>query len=236
VASVSFQANTVKGFRFWDEAGLIANKYVDRFRAINYGNIPQTLVCAAPSDPGDYMMELRVSPYNIWIAYRAMVSWVTVRQETSRDVAWIARAIDVTQFSRLGLRVSLLWHGQDREHVVNTLLSQALNVHEQDWAQVGRATGGELVVHLEHDKLAVRLWMSPVVNVRREQHVTIPGSEPPPHMEEEILPDFAISVDADLADTRITESVDVMPHLNRSVKYLQESLIPFISRMLEQEH
>jgi len=231
---VFFQADTVKGYRFWDETGLIANKYADRFQIINYGNVQGTLTCAAPRDHGDHLTELRISPYNIWLAYGPRVSWVTVRQETAKEVDWIARAIGVTQFSRLGLRTSLLWPGDDQDQITDLLITRILHTEEKHWSTLGNVTGGNFILFFTSSRLAGRLEISPVMNVRREERVTLPGQDvtlPPAGVEP--LPDFALNVDIDLADTRPGDSVDVKPHLNRSVEYIESVLTPFITRLLE---
>lgn len=236
-SAVTFQADTVKGYRSWDEAGLIANKYSDRFQTVDNVSVRNTLRCADPRDPTDFMTELHVSPSNIWLAYRARVPWVTVRQETAPVVEWIARAISVSQFSRLGLRVTLLWEGNDRDHVLDMLLSSVLQVRQNKWTELGDAQGAELVVFLTRENLGVRVGISPVVNVRREERVTVPGIKPIlPIQGEAPLPDYALSVDVDLADTRITDSVDVKPHINRSVEYIQTDFLPHIARMLAKEN
>ncbi|HZU11773.1 MAG TPA: hypothetical protein VFB58_02960 [Chloroflexota bacterium] len=232
VLSVFFQANTVKGYRFWDEAGLLANKYVERFRRIDYGSIPHTLTCAVPADPADWLTELRVSPHSIWLSYRAHVPWVTVRQETSGQVDWIARAIGVTQFSRLGLRINLLWEQEGQEQAVEAVLSRILHIQERGWSQLGTATGGSIVETFTADHLEGRIEISSVMNVQREERLLVGGEPAQATPELDDLPSFGVNVDVDLARHGSIESLDVKPHLNRSVKYIENVLTPFMTRLL----
>jgi hypothetical protein len=95
-------------------------------------------------------------------------------------------------------------------------------------------TGGDLVLYLTHGRLTARVEISPVMNVLQEQRLTVPGersAQPPSDIE--ALPDFALSVDVDLADTHVTDSLDVKPHLNRCVQYLQETLVPWVTELLQ---
>jgi len=223
-SGIFFQVDTVKGYRFWDVAGVLANTYVDRFQVVNYAQ--NTLFCSAPRDPEDAILELRASIANIWLSFRPTVSWVAVRQEAGRTIDYIARAISVTQFSRIGLRVAYLWGGESLEQIIDVEKSRVLRAHEHGWDALGNVGGGEYVVNVTTNRLAARVAFAPV---QKQGGIGVISATEPN------LPDHAILLDVDLVANRPGDAIDVNPHLNLAIKFLDDQLIPFVARLLIDE-
>jgi len=230
VSTVFVQANTVQGFRFWDETGVLANRFAERFRSVTYAD---ALRCVQPLDPLDPLLELRITTHSIWLAFRPGVSWTTVRQEASSLVEWIARGIHVTQLSRIGLRVTVLWGGNESEQVNQAYRDHIIQAQSVGWTELGEFGGGELVIQLQFDHITARVSVSTVKNVETKIHTRVPGIEIPEPSPDVERPDYAIQLDVDFADERLLHSIDIKPHLNRSIELLQERLIPFIDRITE---
>jgi len=234
VSAVFFQADTIRGYRFWDETGVLANEYSTRFQSVNYGP-PGVLYCSNPKDPGDMLLELRVSPSNIWLSYRAGISLARVQQESGRLVDWIARAIYVTQFSRLGLRVHMLWGSASLDQVIGKLRSRVLQTQHQGWDDLGNVTGGALTADVTRDRLTARFSLAPVQNVETQIQTKVPGIEPPPVIPEIQLPDYSIMLDVDVVDNHTTDSIDVKPYLGQAIAFIDNRLVPFVARRFAEE-
>lgn len=237
LSAAYFQADTIKGYRFWDQTGVVANHYVDRFQTIEYV-APGTLVCARPRDPGDDLGEVRVNPHAIWLSFREQSALDDIAREASRQVDWIARACDVSDFSRLGLRVLLLWPANDAQEVVDLLTSTFMQVQRQGWQEFGDIVGGEFALFLSSDRLAIRVSFSPVQNVTTSWSARAPGSNGQTPREtviplERRLPDFALQMDVDLADNNPADPLDPLRHLERSIGLLEKKLIPQVAAILE---
>jgi len=231
-SAIFFQADTVKGFKFWDETGLLANSYVGRFQSIDFRPDfrPPSLIALSPTDPADPILELRINVQNIWLSIRPTLSWPTVRQEIVRMVDYISRAISVTQFSRLGLRINLLWSGESLEQVINIQRSRILRV--QDWGAVGEVTGGEFVVNLKSDRLTARVAINAVQNVQTLFATRMPGQILEPPVPDTSRPDYALMLDIDLVDSSPSDSINVNPHLNRAIHLLDDKVVPYISNLI----
>ena len=236
LSAAYFQADTIKGYRFWDQTGVVANHYVDRFQTIEY-IAPGTLVCARPRDPGDDLGEVRVNPHAIWLSFRERSALDHIAREASGQVDWIARACDVTDFSRLGLRVLLLWPANGSEEVVDLLASTFMQVQRQGWQEFGDIVGGEFALFLTSDRLAIRVSFSPIQNVTTSWSARAPGSNVQAPSESVIpperrLPDFALQMDVDLADNNPADPLDPRHHLERSIRMLETKLIPHVATIL----
>lgn len=234
LAAAFFQANTIKGYRFWDEAGTIANKYTDRFTSVEYGPA-STLICGAPRDADEALRELQVSPTVIWLSFQERVPDRTVQQVTSSEVDWIARAAGISDFSRLGLRVTLLWPGNDLDYVNNLVSSRFLHTNDDRWYALGRVDGGSWTAVLSVDPLTVRVAIRAVQNMTTSWSAYMPSagaSTPPPLPPHRRLPDYAVALDVDLADSHHATLLDIKSHLSRSFQFLQEKLVPFVSAIL----
>lgn len=234
VSAVFFQADTIRGYRFWDEAGVLANEYSKRFQSVNYGS-PGVLYCSNPKDPGDILLELRVGPSNIWLSYRAGVLLGRVQQESARLVDWIARAIYVTQFSRLGLRVHMLWGNASLDQVMGQLRSRVLQTQNQGWDSLGNVTGGALTVDVTRDRLTARFSLAPVQSVQTQIQTKVPGIEQPPVIPEVRLPDYSIMLDVDVVDNHTTDSIDIKPYLSQAIAFIDSRLVPSVAHRFAEE-
>lgn len=230
ITDVFFQADTVKGYRFWDETGVLANEFSDRFHVVNFAS-PQGLTCSLPKSTTDHLLALRVNTANIWLSHRPDAGWTTIRQETPRLIEKIARAIYVTRFSRLGLRVTLLFGGKSLDDVHDIQRTRILKVHDGGWNALGTVSSGEIVINVDSHHLGARIAVDTVQIQTTEYMTRAAGSEPATRPDRPDYPDFALRLDVDLVDKSPWESLDVKPHINHSVDYLNEQIIPFISNM-----
>jgi len=233
MSAMFFQADFVKGYRFWDETGLLANSFVGRFQAIDYRGDPRppSLVALNPSDPADVLLEVRINPLNAWFSLRPNISWTIVRVEIERAIDYIARTIAVTQFSRLGLRINLLWGRDSIEEVVEIQRSRIMRV--QDWGTVGEVIGGELVVNIKDDRLTARIAVSAVQNVQTLFATRMPGQTIQPPAPDVEQPGYAVLLDVDIVDNALSDSINVNPFLNRSIQMLEEKIEPYMFNLIE---
>ena len=235
VTGVFFQADTVKGYRFWDETGVLANHFADRFHSVSFST-PEGLVCTLPKHPDDHIQALRINTANIALAFRPDTdwdrhgaAWVAVRQETPKLVDWIARATYVTRFSRLGLRVILLYGGEALDVVHAVQRSAILKLQNTDWSSLGTITTGDLVLSIEAHHLMARIALDTVQVQGTARLVSTPGT-PQAMPDLPNIPDVAVRLDADLVDKSPGESIDVKPHLNHAITYLYERVVPFVTQ------
>lgn len=229
---VFIQADTILGYQFWDHAGVVANRLAQRFQSVGFDQSRSGLTCFAPSDLQDKLLEVRVSPQQIWLGYREGVDHTTVRQESAELIDWIARAINVSRFSRLGLRLSIYWGGESEDEVVAIVRDRVVRSQEAGWSEVGAVGSGELVIHLTSELLGVRAALSAARNVLTEITTRFPGIDAVEAPKPQILPEYSVVLDADLYDNRTTDSIDVKPHIGRSLEFFDRKLLPFVSKLV----
>jgi hypothetical protein len=103
LAKVFCQVDTVRGFRYLDDAGKIMNRYADAFPDFNVGITGLTM-----KNPGGVIEELRVSATQIWIAFDHPPDSDDLRRDAVAHLLSIADLIGVSHAKRFGLRTHRL--------------------------------------------------------------------------------------------------------------------------------
>lgn len=97
------QANTIKGWRYLDDAGRIMNLYADQFPDLSVG-----LRGLVMKNPTAVVEEARVSGNDIWIGFARPATTQLVQDHAWRYVTTVSDIIDVTSYSRVGVRFQYL--------------------------------------------------------------------------------------------------------------------------------
>lgn len=228
-----FQVNLWKGFRYLDTAGAIMNWLDDRYESLQVGT--PALVVQKPRDPGDFLQELRIGSDQVWLHYGTRTPWVTLRKEIPGLVDRIATTLEVQGYKRRGLRTALVLPIDDLERTTARLTS-AYDGHVAPWDALGTVTTPNLLCVVRTDAAHARVSVQ--ASRRADGGVaTSPiddASHPFPQGPGRDLPDQALVVDVDFYDDRETREYDVGPHINRAVRFLEDRLPSFLSRLTEE--
>ena len=219
---IFFQANTVKGYEAWDKTGVVANELSTRFAKISYG--PLGLVCESPVDPKDYLLQVRVNVQHILLSFLPRARFDTIQRESVNRVEWIAKATNVTEFSRLGLRTQLIWGRESEEQASHEIRDRFLSVQMHGWSALGVVQSGELALNVEIEDLIARVALQPAK--RNPDEKTASNLE-------ESAPEFGIMLDVDIAKNGNTYYTDLQSYFRRCERVLYEHIIPHIERQFE---
>jgi len=103
-----FQANTIKGHRYLDDAGKIMNRWDSEFPNKDVG-----LSGLLMRNPDAMLRELRVDNRTIWIHF-SLADRLRQIIDLSIDITTeICDILEVNQFSRLGLRIQFIYDVSD---------------------------------------------------------------------------------------------------------------------------
>ena len=103
-----FQANTIKGYRYLDEAGKIMNRWDSEFASKDVG--VQGLLM---QNPDAMMRQLRVDNRTIWIHFGMADRLRQIIELSVNTTTEICGILDIKQFSRLGLRIQFIYDVSD---------------------------------------------------------------------------------------------------------------------------
>lgn len=99
--TVFVQANSVQGYRYFDLTGVVLNRIASRYE--NTTIEPVSCLLRGPKDPKDpYAIHFSVD--RIWLQYAPVESLTYVVDTAPEWIRAIAQDLEVTKFSRLGLR------------------------------------------------------------------------------------------------------------------------------------
>ena len=96
------QANTIKGYRYLDLSGVVLNRVAEHYE--NFTVEPAGCALRNPKNEND-PFAIRFGPDRIWLQYISLDSLQLVVDTAPEWINGIATDIEVTQFSRLALRV-----------------------------------------------------------------------------------------------------------------------------------
>lgn len=98
---VFVQANTIKGYRYLDLSGVVLNRISNLYE--EFGIDPGGCLLQYPKDAKN-PYAIRFSPDRIWLHYVPIESLAYVVDTAPEWISSIAKDIEVSRFSRLGLR------------------------------------------------------------------------------------------------------------------------------------
>lgn len=98
---VFVQANLIKGYRYLDLSGIVLNRISNLYK--EFGIDPGGCLLQHPKDAKD-PYAIRFSPDRIWLRYVPIESLAYVIDTAPEWINSIAKDIEVSKFSRLGLR------------------------------------------------------------------------------------------------------------------------------------
>ena len=230
-AAFFFQANTVKGFEAWDKAGFIANAHRERFQNVIYG--PLGLILSKPTDAQDHLLEMRVDPQIIHLTFSAETAWDDVIREAARRTEWITRAISVTTFSRLGLRLYLVWPASTKIAAGHLARACIYGESESRWSGLGVIGNSELTIEAEADTLKLKLSLKAVERAQADPQ------DPDAVSADWIFrntrfPEYGVMMDADVYSIRTRSSVDVQSFLRSCRDYITDRIIPLGQQIREE--
>ena len=104
LADSFFQANTIKGHRYLDDAGKIMNRWDSEFPNKDVG-----LTGLLMRNPDAMLRELRVDSRTIWIHFSFADRLRQITELSINVTTEICDMLEVKQFSRLGLRIQFIY-------------------------------------------------------------------------------------------------------------------------------
>ena len=208
VANAYFQANLIKGWRYLDDAGKIANRWLDQFTETTVG-IDGLIM----RNPDATLRELQVSVDRIWLAFSAPDTIRLVCDQSAKICTEISDIIDVTSYKRLGTRLEYLHPMPDAESCQRLVSGNLVPISFQNSL---KATGldldsAEVNMNLYDSKLKVRLSIRPAKRARKP-------SKP------DKLPDIGVMFDIDLYQEEQTDKAKILTFVRAVEVWLNENV------------
>jgi hypothetical protein len=121
--SVFIQANTLSGYRYLDLSGVVLNRIAELYNEFSVD--PSGCLLKKPKNPKN-PYSIRFSPDRMWLCYAPVESLTYVLDTASEWIESIAKDIEVSRFSRFGLR-SLYFTPRENMCKSAALLSKKLS-------------------------------------------------------------------------------------------------------------
>lgn len=228
-----FQADLVNGYGFLDTRGALVRQFREEFQ--NFAETKErngmpSLLFHDPVDPEHPIVEFKVGLSMIWVHLRAEASNTAIRQECARVVEAACVVTGATQFSRQGVRTYHVFGTPTAEEAVR-LIRAATAPSVSPWAEIGDVTSVALNVQLSADRIKANVHMDAVQTVRT-RIITHQGASPPAEATPDNIPTIGVLLDADVFDDRRSDTRDPKPHLNRALRYIDEQILPLVTRLL----
>jgi len=213
LADIFFQANTVKGHRYLDDAGKIMNRWDSEFPSKVVG-----LAGLLMSNPDATLQVLRVDNRQIWLHFH-LPELKTAIEQVRSITHEICEIIGVDRFDRLGLRAQYIVGVED---VVQAVADIASTIFTPTWwdkmTQAGRPSSFELVLPISAGEQAVNLRISVV---RKAAGTKAPDD----------LPDMGVLLDTDIFSLHPTY-LDDLGRLMKKAQNWMETELPSIEENL----
>lgn len=207
LSEVFFQANTIKGNRYLDDAGKIMNRWDSEFPKKDVGI--QGLLMSNPDSP---FRDLRVDTQQVWVHFCWPVKIKEAIELAGNTVVEIAGLLDVTKFSRLGLRVQYIYECSDMAKAVSKLASGTLN---SKWWEEVTANSEKLSLLIQ---IPVGSTEMPVtLHISAVQRIPTGKSGPK-------LPDFALMIDADIHRPIVSHADDLKSFMKKAEQWIEQDL------------
>lgn len=200
-----FQANTVKGARYIDDAGKIINDYVDAYDDIAVA--VEGLRIAKPKED-DMPDEIAVDINRIWIACYGEGSIKKVKESAGEITKSVSRHIGVDSYRRLGFRVQYFKSTANVKEYVQQLYSRIVATELQTIVPAERVLEMISRIRFSDNSFSISLRIQPIANVK------------PPEKKSDYISDGVI-IDVDVAENRDSSTRSLNPeHL---AVFLKES-------------
>ena len=112
------QGNFYKGYRYLDLAGVVLNRVGEEFRDRVVGADGTTLLTRLDSQPP---RAVRFSTESVWLHFLPIDSLATIRTTASQWIQSIAKDLEVTEFTRVGVRAQFFLPREDIVSAANVL-------------------------------------------------------------------------------------------------------------------
>lgn len=203
------QVNTIRGYRYLDDAGSIMVHYDAQFPDMKVG-----LEGLQMTNPDATIRQIHVSTQRIWIHYNEPDTLTYITDQSRGIVETISEMLAVDKFSRVALRLQELYPADDnpsfaavvRHKVFSDTLNDAVVTSPND-----RDSAFEFMVRLSADNLTVALRVAPVRRDREDG-------------ERSHLPHRGILIDSDIFREGELSLLEYRRFLRDAVSWAKESL------------
>ena len=214
LADSFFQANTIKGHRYLDDAGKIMNRWDSEFptKDVGLGGLLMT-------NPNAMLRELRVDNRTIWIHLYFPETISQIIDLSVNITEEICEIIDVKQFSRLGLRLNFIHDLGDSGNMLDSVGSNIFSSQCLELAKTFGTSGGfDFALALTTKDILITLHVA-AIKKRREAKL------------DKDLPESGVLVDADIFREG-TSYLDDMKRFSRLAKDWVDSELPKMEKIL----
>ncbi len=205
-----FQANTIKGYQYLDDAGKIMNQWDSEFPNKNVG-----LDGLLMRNPDAFMRELRVNDQTIWMHFSLADRLRQITELSINTTIKICGILEIKQFSRLGLRIQFIYAMSDVTGESGQLINRIFVPALQDIIEGGQPQGGfQFAVNAGTQQNPVTLRIATIEKK--------PEAKSPPG-----FPEHGLLIDADIFQTQ-TSHLDDLKRFMQSVQNWVDDELPKI--------
>ncbi len=210
-----FQLDTVRGYRYIDDAGRIINKYEVEF--------PEAIVAGLQglrmANSGATVEELKVSSHKIWLSFNRPATPAYVSDNAIRIGRDIAKMIAVTHASRFGLRFEYVMSVDDAETAARRCA--AVIYAEPFLPPASEVSTFEAMVETKVDDIEMAMRVHPVMRAE--------GAK------DEDIPEFGMMFDMDFYRRGEELPLSEVRKFTRTAhKWLRDSLPEFSARLMSE--
>lgn len=203
-----FQADTIRGYRYLDDAGKIMNRWDSFFPEKSVGLEGLTM-----TNKGAVMRQLRVDARTIWLHLHIPDNIQQVESLVHDTATGVSEIIAVEQFRRIGLRLQFVYGVQSADAAIPFVVQ---NLYGVQWLRKNdllfwKNKGFEFMVPLPADGISVNLRVS---LVRRDPKTPVRKN----------IPIEAIMIDLDLFRHEVTDIRDLKGILGKVLIWLDQGL------------
>ena len=210
-----FQANTIKGHRYLDDAGKIMNRWDSEFPNKDVG-----LQGLSMRNPDALMRELRVDNRTIWIRFSFADRLRQITELSINITTEICEILEVKQFSRLGLRIQFIYDVSDVTGESGQLINRIFVPVLQDIIKGGQPQDSfQFAVNAGSSQKPVTLR---VATVEKK-----PEAKSPPG-----FPEYGLLIDADIFQTQTSHLDDLKRFMQSAQNWVDDELPKIESAVL----
>lgn len=164
LSDVFFQANTIKGYRYLDDAGKVMNKWDSDFPDKTVG--VQGLVM---SNPSAELRELKVDTKQVWMHYTLPKNIRAVIESTKTITTEICTILGVESFDRVGLRVQYAYGVTDLKESINKIAGKMLNSEWWEKVRKDEDAGFQVLFPIGTKELTITLAIAIVKRALKDK-------------------------------------------------------------------
>ena len=182
-----FQANTVKGARYIDDAGKIINDYADDYYDISVGVEGLRLVKPKRDDMPD---EIAVDMNRIWIACYGEGAIKKVKENAEEITKLVSRHIGVDSYRRLGFRIQYFKSTANAKEYIQHLYSRIAATELQTMVPAGTVLETISRTRFSDGSFRILLGIQPIAVAR-------PPEKKSDYVSDGVIIDVDVSEDGD---------------------------------------